>query len=63
MATTEVKQKLSDVSDKSIDEAHFVLPDDQPVVYLDANEAFNAMSDSEKRYAHHLSRYILFIGQ
>jgi len=38
------------------DTSQFVLPNDQPVVSLDCDEAFNALSNQEKLYAHHLSQ-------
>ncbi|CAB3377856.1 Hypothetical predicted protein [Cloeon dipterum] len=38
------------------DISQFVLPNDQPVVSLDCEEAFNALTDQEKKYAHHLSQ-------
>jgi len=38
------------------DSSQYVLPNDQPVVSLDCEEAFNALTDQEKLYAHHLSQ-------
>lgn len=38
------------------DTSQFVLPNDQPVVSLDCDEAFSALSNQEKLYAHHLSQ-------
>ena len=43
----------------------FVLPDDQPVVRLDAATAFNLLGAREQLYSHYLSRASwldLFIG-
>lgn len=34
----------------------FMFPNDQPVVLLDCEKAFNALTEQEKRYAHFLSR-------
>lgn len=39
-----------------MDSKHYILPLDQPVVNLDCTEAFNGLSDQEKRYAHFLSQ-------
>lgn len=36
--------------------AQFVLPDDQPVLRLDADTAFQALTTTEKLYSHYLSR-------
>lgn len=36
--------------------SQFVLPDDQPVVRLDAGTAFEALAPNEKLYSHYLSR-------
>lgn len=37
-------------------DSDYVLPNNQPVVLLDCNVAFNALTKEEKLYAHHLSR-------
>lgn len=34
----------------------YTLPNDQPLVKLDCNVAFNALSDKEKLYTHYLSK-------
>ncbi|XP_059477918.1 dipeptidyl peptidase 3 isoform X2 [Neocloeon triangulifer] len=38
------------------DLSQFILPNDQPVVSLDCEEAFNALTAKEKKYAHYLSQ-------
>lgn len=42
--------------------SQYVLPNDQPVIMLDANAAFEALSPREKLYAHYLSRASFFGG-
>lgn len=39
-----------------IDKTHYILPLDQPIVYLDADVAFCALTDKEKFYAYYLSK-------
>ena len=39
-----------------IDPSHYTLPNDQPVVTLDASEAFSGLTERERLYAHYLSR-------
>lgn len=39
-----------------MDRSQYVLPQDQPIVFLDAKAAFEGLSRSEKLYAHHLSK-------
>ncbi|KAF4526593.1 hypothetical protein B566_EDAN006408 [Ephemera danica] len=38
------------------DKSQFILPNDQPVVSLDCEAAFEALTSQEKLYAHHLSQ-------
>jgi hypothetical protein len=38
------------------DKTHFILTNDQPVVDLDCEAAFAALTPKEKRYAHFLSQ-------
>lgn len=38
------------------DKSHYTLPNNQPVVLLQCEPAFNALSQNEKLYAHYLSR-------
>jgi hypothetical protein len=47
-----IQRSLVTMSDVS----QFVLPNDQPVVSLDCEEAFNALTNQEKLYAHYLSQ-------
>ncbi|GJQ76211.1 hypothetical protein Trydic_g1952 [Trypoxylus dichotomus] len=39
---------------QEIDKTHYILPLDQPIVYLDANTAFQGLTDQEKLYAYYL---------
>ena len=39
----------------STDKSQFILPDDQPVVRLEVEEAFSALTTSERLYSHYLS--------
>lgn len=39
-----------------IDKSQYVLPNDQPVVTLEATSAFNSLTFKEKLYAHHISQ-------
>ncbi|KRT81096.1 Peptidase, partial [Oryctes borbonicus] len=41
---------------QEIDRTHYILPLDQPIVYLDANTAFQGLTDQEKLYAYYLSK-------
>ena len=34
----------------------YVIPNDQPFMIMEAKEAFDALTDKEKFYAHYLSR-------
>ena len=43
-------------SDPPIDPSHYTLPNDQPVVTLDASDAFGGLTERERLYAHYLSR-------
>lgn len=38
------------------DRSQFILPNNQPVVELECASAFNALTPTEKLYAHHISR-------
>lgn len=40
----------------SDDISHFTLPNNQPIVNLDCETAFNALTNEEKLYAHYLSQ-------
>ena len=42
--------------DAPIDPSHYTLPNDQPVVTLDASDAFGGLTERERLYAHYLSR-------
>lgn len=39
-----------------MDKSQYVLPIEQPIVVLDANEAFDGLTDKEKLYVHYLVR-------
>ncbi len=49
-------------SAEEIQRSQFVLPNDQPVVGLDAKSAFNGLSKREQLYAHYISRASFFGG-
>jgi len=38
------------------EKAHFILPDDQPIVRLEVETAFNGLTTSEKLYSHYVSQ-------
>ena len=40
----------------SSSKAQFVFPDDQPIVKLDASNAWNALTKDEQLYSHYLSK-------
>lgn len=39
-----------------VDKSQYVLPNDQPVVVLDAKSAFSGLSPKERLYAHYISQ-------
>ena len=45
-----------------IDVKNFIIPNNQPVFFLDCNTAFENLNPKEKAYAHHLSRASFYGG-
>ena len=42
--------------------SQFIFPNDQPVVALDAKSAFDKLTETEKLYAHYISRASFYGG-
>ena len=53
-------QKLSTMSEEDL--SLYTLPNDQPIVVLDCQTAFDALSANEKLYAHYLSQACWYGG-
>jgi dipeptidyl-peptidase-3 len=52
---------MSEDSTSAVVSSQYYFPDDQPVVALDAETAFESLTQREKLYAHHLSK-ASFVG-